>query len=84
MRRIIAVVAAAVLGGGCGATQRAEAGCRLRFVTYNVAKLNSENPDCVPGSWTRVQRKSRSTLHRGVPDPIDLIDSRRASDRLGA
>lgn len=54
MRRAIAVVASAVmLGSGC----RAEAGCRLRIVTYNVAKLNSENPDnrnCVPGSLSVV------------------------------
>ncbi len=56
MRRTIAVVAVVVmLGGGCGT--RADAGCRLRIVTYNVAKLNSENPDnrnCVPGSLSVV------------------------------
>ena len=54
MRRIIAVVAVVVvLGSGC----RAEAGLRVRIVNYNVAKLNSENPDnpnCVPGSMSVV------------------------------
>ncbi len=48
MRRTVAVVAIVVmLGGGYGT--RAEAGCRLRIVNYNVAKLNSENdanPNC--------------------------------------
>ena len=56
MRRMIAVVIGVVMfGGGCGT--RAEAGCRLRIVNYNVAKLNSENPDnrnCVPGSLSVV------------------------------
>ena len=51
MRRTIALVAVVVMfSGGCGTT--AQAGCRLRIVNYNVAKLNSENPDnrnCVPG-----------------------------------
>ncbi len=53
MRRSIAVVTVVVMfGGGCGT--RAEAGCRLRIVNYNVAKLNSENDanlNCVPGSF---------------------------------
>jgi len=55
MRRIIAVTAIAVMLGGCDTT--AQAGCRLRVVNYNVAKLNSENPDnrnCVPGSLSVV------------------------------
>ena len=56
MRRTTAVVAVVVmLGSGCSTA--AEAGCRLRIVNYNVAKLNSENPDnrnCVPGSLSVV------------------------------
>ncbi len=54
MRRIIAVFVVVMLGG-CGTT--AQAGCRLRVVNYNVAKLNSENdanPNCVPGSLSIV------------------------------
>ncbi len=56
MTRATACIAVVVMrGGGCGTT--AEAGCRLRIVNYNVAKLNSENPDnrnCVPGSLSVV------------------------------
>ncbi len=55
MRRIIGAIAIAVILGGCSST--AKAACRLRVVNYNVAKLNSENPDnpnCVPGSLSVV------------------------------
>jgi len=55
MRRIIATIAIVVMLGGCDTT--AQAACRLRIVNYNVAKLNSENPDnrnCVPGSLSVV------------------------------
>ena len=53
--RVALVVTVVVILGGCGTT--AQAGCRLRVVNYNVAKLNSENPDnpnCVPGSLSVV------------------------------
>ena len=64
MRRLIAAVAVAVmLGTGC----QAEAGCCLRIVNYNVAKLNSENPDnpnCVPGSLSTTKLRLRQVWLR--------------------
>ena len=56
IRRTIFAIGAALLVCGCCSTQPAEAGDvgHLRIVSYNVAKLNSENDqnaNCVPGSW---------------------------------